>query len=173
MLNDREEKKNQILEKSFDLFVKQGLENTSLNDLALYCNTYKAAFYAHFKSKDEVVIESAKMYMLGFNNKISKLLSNPAYNLIQLLEECLSLITMEKNKIRYTYQIISSPKLGEVSRKSFSPIYTEILDFSYLISKKYRVDYDKFRPYYLMLIATICDYCLWDDEITFREKCCF
>ena len=153
--------------------MKQGLENTSLNDLALYCNTYKAAFYAHFRSKDEIVVESAKMYMTGLNNEISQLLSDPKYNLIQLIEKCLSLVAEEKDKIRFTYQILSSPKLGEVSRKAFSQVYTEILGFSYLIAKKYRVAYDEFRPYYLMLVASICDYCLWDDEIAFKEKVCF
>ena len=51
----REQKKKEMLEKCFELFVEKGLENTSLNDLSKHCKTYKAALYNYFESKDFIV----------------------------------------------------------------------------------------------------------------------
>lgn len=167
---NRERKKEQMLKECFELFTKQGLENTSLNDLTVYCKTYKAAFYNYFKSKDEIVLEAAKMYMTNLDDKFFREFLNPQPTLLDALKRGFCLITDEKDNLRFIYQILSSPKYGATCQKELIEIYTKYMDYSDIFAHIYKVDKDEFRTYYLLYIGTIHDYCLWGNEKLVNEK---
>lgn len=166
----REQKKQQLLEKCFELFVKQGLENTSLNELTTYCDTYKAAFYTYFKNKDDVVLEGAKMYMESLDDRIQNEFKISQPSLSAALKRGFEMISGERNNLRYVYQVISSPKYGEESRMELSGIYSKYMGYSELFAIKYNVNHEKFRPYYLLYVATVHDYCLWENMELVMEK---
>lgn len=170
MEDSREVKKQQMLECCLELFVKQGLENTSLNDLTAYCNTYKAAFYNYFESKDDIVIESAKLYMDELKYKLQNELHRPPKTLCEALKKGFDLFKKDKNFLRYIYQVISSPKYGENCRAQLTEIYTQYTDLSVKLAKTYNVDHETLRPYYLLYVGTINDYCLWENEKLVEEK---
>ena len=167
---NREHKKQQMLEKCFELFVKKGLENTSLNDLTTYCKTYKAALYNYFKSKDEIVLETAKMYMKTLDEMFDKEFINPKATIKEALQRGFDVVCEQRNELRYIYQVISSPKYGAKSRSELSRIYSKYLDYSKKFAEFYNVDHSKFRPYFLLFVATIHDYCLWENNELVNEK---
>lgn len=167
---NRERKKQQMLEKCFELFVKKGLENTSLNDLTTYCKTYKAALYNYFKSKDEIVLETAKMYMKTLDEMFDKEFINPKPTIKEALKRGFDVVCEQRNELRYIYQVISSPKYGAKSRSELSRIYSKYLDYSKTFAEFYNVDHSKFRPYFLLFVATIHDYCLWENNELVNEK---
>ncbi len=166
----KEQKKQKMLEKCFELFVQQGLENTSLNALAAYCDTYKAAFYTYFKDKDDVVLQVAKMYMKSLDDRIQNEVESFHPTLSATLKRGFEMLSGEKNNLRYVYQVISSPKYGAESRAELSAIYNKYLGYSEMLALAYKVDHEKFRPYYLLYIATIHDYCLWENQELVKEK---
>lgn len=166
----RQVKKRQMLECCLELFVKKGLENTSLNDLTAYCNTYKAAFYNYFTSKDDIVIESAKLYMDQLKYKLQNILHKPPKTLCEALKMGFELFKEDKKFFRYIYQVISSPKYGENCRAQLTEIYTQYTDLSFALSEKYNLDPETIRPYYLLYVGTIHDYCLWENEKLVDEK---
>ena len=106
----KELKKRELLDKCFELFVRKGLENTSLNELAAYCNMHKATFYSYLNSKDEIVVESAKQYMEKVDKMFFDIFENPQKTLKEALQHGFEVIAGEKNKFKYIYQVISSPK---------------------------------------------------------------
>ena len=172
MLSDveHEEKKQQILHDCFELFVQQGLENTSMNDLTNYCKTYKAAVYNYFKSKDEIVYEAAKMYMTELREKIQKDMTHQCESLSDRLKRGFLLLTSEKQQLRFVYQVISSPKYGQRSREELYAVYMEYLNYSEYFAECYNISHELFRPYYLLYVATIHDFCLWENEELVNEK---
>lgn len=172
MLSDgqREQKKKELLAKCFELFVKQGLENTSLNELAAYCDVHKSTMYSYLESKDEIVIECAKMHMLELDNMFKNVFKNPPDTLKEVLQHGFDKIVEEKSKLRFVYQVISSPLYGEQAQKVLSSIYMKYMDYSGPISGLYNVDDKEFRPYFLLFISTMHDYCMWGNEILAKEK---
>ena len=168
--DQKELRKQQMLAQCLELFVQQGLENTSINDLAKYCKTYKAAFYNYFASKDEIVYECAKMYMEKLGDMLFSEIASSKASLRAALERGFEVLAAEKNNFRYVYQVISSPKYGAQSRKDLSEIYSKYLNYSSAIAEKYGVDEEKFRPYYLLFIATMHDFCLWENAVFAKEK---
>ena len=141
-----------------------------MNDLAEYCEMHKATLYSYFKSKDEVVLESAKHYMLTLGNKLSLQASVPKENIQTELQAGFEMFREEKNNLRYIYQVISSPKYGEISRDSLKPIYNKYLNYSDVFAELYGLDKEEFRPYYLLLVGSLHDYCLWDNMESAEEK---
>ncbi len=45
------------------MFIENGYDNTSINDITNACNITKGAFYHHFKSKDEIFIQAIQVIM--------------------------------------------------------------------------------------------------------------
>lgn len=166
----RERKRQQMLEQCFKLFVKKGLENTSLNDLTSYCKTYKAAFYVYFKSKDEIVVETAKMYMQTLDEMFKNEFSNPKGTIEEALKRGFEVVCDQRNELRFIYQVVSSPKYGKKSREEISEIYSKYFEYSKEFAKIYGIDHEKFRPYFLLFVGTIHDYCLWENENLVQEK---
>lgn len=166
----KEQKKEEMLEKCFELFVKQGLENTSINELAQYCNTHKATFYNYLNSKEDIVIESAKLYMRKLDRMFFDVFKNPERTLKQALQHGFEIIAGEKSKFKYIYQVIASPNYGERSRYELTKIYMNYMDYSKELAQIYNVRHEVFRPYFLLYIATIHDFCLWENEDMVNEK---
>lgn len=167
---NRERKRQQMLKQCFELFVRQGLENTSLNDLTSYCKTYKAAFYVYFKSKDEIVVEAAKMYMQTLDEMFKNEFSNPKGTIAEALKRGFEVICEQKNELRFIYQVVSSPKYGQKSRGEMSEIYSKYFEYSEQFADVYGIDHEKFRPYFLLFVGTIHDYCLWENDKLVQEK---
>ena len=44
------------------------------------------------------------------------------------------------------------------------------MDYSELFAIKYNVNHEKFRPYYPLYVATLHDYCLWENMELVMEK---
>lgn len=170
---NRERKKQHMLEQCFELFVKQGLENTSLNDLTEYCKTYKAAFYTYFKSKDEIVFEAAKMYMKTLDEAFKNEFINTRGTIEEALKRGFEVICGQRNELRFIYQVISSPKFGQKSREELSEIYSKYFAYSERFAEVYGLDHETFRPYFLLFVGTIHDYCLWENDGLVQEKLSF
>ena len=166
----KELKRQELLEKCFDLFVQKGLENTSLNELVAFCKMHKVTFYNYISSKDEIVIESAKQYMEKVDRMFFKIFENPLPSLKEALQHGFEMIANDKNKFKIIYQIISSPKYGEKSRYELTQVYMKYMDYSEIFARIYNVDKTKFRPYFLLLVSTMHDYCMWGNEILAKEK---
>lgn len=66
--------------------------------------------------------------------------------------------------------MVSSPKYGEKSRKALAEIYSKYLNYSDALAEFYSIDKEKFRPYYLLFVATVHDYCLWENAEFIEEK---
>lgn len=166
----REQKKKELLIKCFELFVKQGLENTSLNELVAYCDIHKSTMYSYFSSKDEIVIECAKMHMLELDNMFHGVFANPPATIKEMLQSGFAMIAEEKSKLRFVYQVISSPLYGEQAQEELSSIYMKYIDYSEVFARIYHVDKLKLRPYFLLFVSTMHDYCLWGNKILAKEK---
>lgn len=166
----KEQKKEQLLVKCFELFSKQGLENTSISDLAKHCGTYKAYFYNYFKSKDEIVLECAIAYMKTLD---SMLFNEDAFrqpSLRAALELGIKILIGERQNMRCIYQIVSSPRYGGICRDALAKIYSTYLNQSATLAECYSVDKEKLRPIYLLYVATMHDYCLWENSEFVQEK---
>ena len=57
------ETKTKILQKSFELFVVKGFTDVSIDDITKAVGVTKGAFYYHYKSKDELLVDVISKYV--------------------------------------------------------------------------------------------------------------
>lgn len=69
-------KKQLIMEKSLELFAKQGFEATSVQQITEYCGISKGAFYLSFKSKDELILALIDHFLMQFTTDIDYVVKN-------------------------------------------------------------------------------------------------
>lgn len=69
-------KKQLIMEKSLELFAKQGFEATSVQQITDYCGISKGAFYLSFKSKDELILGLIDHFMKQIISDIDRVVKN-------------------------------------------------------------------------------------------------
>ncbi len=62
--------KEEILKESINLFKIRGYYNTSMANIADACGLIKGSIYYHFKSKDEIGLESLKYIHIHFQKEI-------------------------------------------------------------------------------------------------------
>ncbi|MGB2993104.1 MAG: TetR/AcrR family transcriptional regulator [Paenisporosarcina sp.] len=73
-------KKQLIIEKSLELFAKQGFEATSIQQITEYCGISKGAFYLSFKSKDELILALIDHFMIQFTADADYVVTNTEDN---------------------------------------------------------------------------------------------
>jgi len=84
-------KKQLIMEKALELFVENGFESTSVQQITERCGISKGAFYLHFKSKDELIYCLIDQFMSDFIAKVEQSVSEATpseellYNLLHLI----------------------------------------------------------------------------------------
>lgn len=68
--------RDKIILAAADLFLTQGIRNTSMDTIVQVCGVAKSNIYYHFKSKDEVILAVAEWHMAWFRSHILALISN-------------------------------------------------------------------------------------------------
>src|SRR5690606_15639200 len=69
-------KKQLLIEKSLELFAKQGFEATSIQQITDHCGISKGAFYLSFKSKDELILTLIDHFMMEITSDIDYIVKN-------------------------------------------------------------------------------------------------
>ena len=127
--------RNNILKSSYELFIKKGVENTSIQEIALLAGLGKGTFYTYFKDKYEVrdLLIYQKTYELFFNS-YEKLLKT-GDSIIYLSDRTVFVIDSFIN------ELISQPKLLKFISKDLSyGLYKNALKEIYEGSKNSLLD---------------------------------
>lgn len=170
MYPDKEERKQNMLAVIFKVYVSRGLENTSMRNVAGELRINISSLYDYFKSKEEMVIECAKFYMEQLKDKFSEEFAYIAPDLKTEVKNVFNILVNEKRNLRFIYQVISSPMYGERGRAELERIYLEYMKYSDRLAAAYGIDPERFEEAFLLFIATVHDFCLWDNEDFVNKK---
>lgn len=78
--------RHEVLERAMDLFWERGYSQTGMTDLLDHMGIQRQSFYNTFGSKEEVFIESVKMYSQGMLSRIRAILGQDRHPLENLEE---------------------------------------------------------------------------------------
>lgn len=120
LLEQKNEKKNRLLETAFKLFTEKGIKSTSIQDIVDNANVAKGTFYLYFKDKYEIrdVLITKKSEKL-----FSEALSNMRKNYLQDFSDQIIFI------INYVIdELVKNPLLLKFISKNLSwGVYNETL----------------------------------------------
>lgn len=143
------------MEKAIDLFSKNGVESTSIQDITDACGISKGAFYLSFKSKDDLLVEITDYFIKKFMAKQNelldessnkeRLLTNYFYYNFKLLEEHHSFIAM---CMRENFQPMNNEVIDKI--KEFNDFQNKVL--LSIIEQSFGNKVDKLKYDLLLLI---------------------
>ncbi|MEH7456433.1 TetR/AcrR family transcriptional regulator [Bacillus sp. JJ1127] len=130
---DFNNKRNELLEKIWNIFITNGYENTTLSFIIKTLNISKGAFYHYFSSKEECADAAIEMYVKRWYKEITEqdvkeLKSDERLKQIILTGIQIASNNSEQNeKINSPSNAIFHQKLIVSIIKQFAPIYAEII----------------------------------------------
>lgn len=122
---DVAETRDKILNEALKLFMKNGYEKTSLNDIAQKIEITKPALYYYFKNKDELFLEVTNMFVSVMNQTFNAMLES-ADNIKTLLE---NMFCSLEEVIKYYQSVIIDVEDDTALLRSYFFIYDAMKKF--------------------------------------------
>ncbi|QAA30478.1 TetR/AcrR family transcriptional regulator [Clostridium manihotivorum] len=130
---DFNNKRNELLERIWDIFIANGYENTTLSYIIQALNISKGAFYHYFSSKEECADAAIEMYVNSWIMELAQrdekeLKADERLKQIILIGIQIASSNNEQNeKINSPSNAIFHQKLMVILIKKSAPLYSEII----------------------------------------------
>lgn len=104
----KNQKRKKILDKAWELFRKNGYEETKVEDITRELGVSKGSFYTYFKTKDEVLYEILERIKKENEERISKINVNQKSS--KILEDYVI------SKMNYIVKLLNNMKISSINR---------------------------------------------------------
>ena len=104
----KNQKRKKILDKAWELFRKNGYEETKVEDITRELGVSKGSFYTYFKTKDEVLYEILERIKKENEERISKINVNQEPS--KILEDYVT------SKMNYIVKLLNNMKISSINR---------------------------------------------------------
>lgn len=104
----KNQKRKKILDKAWELFRKNGYEETKAEDITRELGVSKGSFYTYFKTKDEVLYEILERIKKENEERISKINVNQEPS--KILEDYVI------SKMNYIVKLLNNMKISSINR---------------------------------------------------------
>lgn len=151
-------KKQLIIENALELFSRQGIEATSIQQITEKCGISKGAFYLSFKSKDELILSLIDMFIVETTKDIERLVTS-SVSPDELLREYLLLhLGSFKKNIHYAQLFMKEHSLilkADILEhlKAYNVILNKLVYT--IVSKKYSTISEYMKQDLVFLIASL------------------
>ena len=154
-----------FLETCFDVFCKNGLENTSLKMLADSCKVTKGALVYYFDTKDNIVIEATAHCMAKVEDDFMAKAPTSFEDIERFLREMPYLTAkLHGKKYRFMYQVYASPKYREQGKAFFSGVNIRYRKYAELLSGKLGMPADLIQGMTYLFVRACVHFALFEDE---------
>ena len=149
-IEKREEKKKIILNKSKELFIKRGYNETKVEDITRELGISKGNFYTYFNSKEEVlceILETGKRESREMLNKIdiSRSPSEILWEYFTFKIECF-LERFKKINLKFLDEILKNEKI-KIAKRELHEMEIAFLEEN--VFSKYEITCDRFMSEYI------------------------
>lgn len=159
------ERRIDLLETCFEVFCKNGLENTGLKMLADACGVTNGALLYYFDSKDRIVIESTAHCMAKVEDDFMARAPRSFEDIERFLREMPYLTAkLHGAKYRFMYQVYASPKYREHGKAFFSGVNIRYRKYAELLSGKLGMPADFIQGMTYTFVRACVHYALFEDE---------
>ena len=159
------ERRVAFLETCFDVFCKNGLENTSLKMLADACGVTNGNLLYYFGSKDNLVIEATAYGMAKVEDDFMEQAPTSFADIERFLREMPALTAkLHGAKYRFMYQVYASPKYWEHGKAFFNGVNVRYRKYAEQLSGKLGLPADLIQGMTYLFVRACVHFALFEDE---------
>ena len=161
----RSPRATELLEKCFDVFCENGLENTTMKMLSQACGVSNAALVYYFGNMERIVIEATAHCMAKVEDDFMALAPKNAPDIERFLRQ-MPRVTAEMHgaKYRFMYQVYASPKYRQSGRKFFEGVNRRYGEYARQLSGKLGLPADYIQGMTYSFVRACVHYALFEDE---------
>lgn len=161
---NKEKKRTDLLNASYELFTTKGVSNTTINMIAKKANVGKGTFYLYFKDKEEIrnvliaqkssdlLIDAIKMLNIHCNDSDDDL--SPSDKIIFVTDYIITTLSKDISLLKYISKNLS---WGMISLPFFNEDKNEPVDFRTYILSMLKDDGIVFEKNFDLMIFTIIE----------------
>lgn len=160
-----QKKRQELLERCYDCFCKNGLEGTSTQKLAEACGMSTGNIFHYFKTKDEIILESTAYCMAKVEDDFMEQAPKSFADLERFLRE-IPYWTAAKHgeKYRFMYQVYTSPRYRGYGKKFFEGVRERYTQYAKELEPKLGLPWQTIRPLIYVFVRASVHYALFEDE---------
>ncbi len=103
---EHDKRKQEILEKSLDLFCREGYDDVTFQKIADACGVTRTTLYIYFKNKREVFVWSIKLLTQRIEKKLIEIIKDTSINSVDCLKTVLCWIVDSCEKNRQLFNVL-------------------------------------------------------------------
>lgn len=105
---EHDKRRKEILEKSFDLFCRDGYEDVTFQKIADVCGITRTTLYIYFKNKKEIFAWSIKQFTLDLEKQLLNIVKDKSLTSEQCIRAICNHIIDEEQKNRALFGVLLS-----------------------------------------------------------------
>ncbi len=116
----KSDKKEEIILKAMEVFARNGIDRTSISDLAAHIGTTKSYFYFHFSSKEDLIFSIQRYIMEGAISYLKGIILqdiNPVEKIKAWIDWTLNGIRERKVEVDFMFQAMFSKYISRFSKE--------------------------------------------------------
>ena len=157
-------KRNELIKCAYELFVRKGLEQTSIRDIARIAGLNINSIYYYFRTKADIVISCVEY---GLRRVIEKLFNRAEEadlasgdGIEVFFERALEV----KDELCWCYQVVASPNYNWFVKNIVVQIRGLYKKHFERLCKKYMCDVTKLKSVFRIAILVVKDYIITEDK---------
>ena len=166
-----ENKKTNIMEKSFECYAEHGLSSVGIKGLAQACGISSGNMYAYFENLDDLIIQSTEYSMSKVEDEFMAKAPANVSEVWDFIDEIPYWTAKEHGKkYRLMYQIYTHPKYREYGQKFFEGVDKRYTEYAKQLEEKLGIPYEKLTGLIYILIRASVHYALFEDEFYLKTQ---
>lgn len=133
---EHDKRKQEILQKSLDVFIDEGYEDATFQKIADRCGITRTTLYIYFKNKHEIFLGSIKELLSGLEKSLYSYISDESLSSEQMLKNVLKEIIEDCDKNRKLFSVLLN-YLMQLKKSGINPdkrVKRRVIKVRHLIS---------------------------------------
>lgn len=163
------EKRNKIVNIAYGLFIKKGLEKTSIHDIANLADVNVNTLYYYFRTKAEIVICCVEYGLEKISKDIFETINFGGTKQNGDLKALLNYSLKYKEELCWCYQVITSPNYNWLVKDILIKVRKGYCAYIDEMAKQICCDKERFKQLATIAIQIIKDFMITEDEDCFAQ----
>jgi len=161
----KQQKKIEIMEKSFAQYCETGLRDTGIKDLAKACGMTAPNFYSYFDNLDQLIIEATEHCMIKIENEILEKAPRTKEEITPFIEKIIvPSRDFHSKEYRFMYQVFTSPRFLDYGKAFRNRQFERYRRYSEDLEKVLDISWYLILHWILNLEQAIVQYALFENS---------
>ncbi|HHT16440.1 MAG TPA: TetR/AcrR family transcriptional regulator [Papillibacter sp.] len=157
-------KRDYIIQKCFDCFVKNGIEGTTTRDFCAEADVNANTLYYYFASKNDILIECVNFGFSQLENALFDALKEFDKSSFDIFPRLTKIGMDFAPQMRFLYQAVSSPAYEEYRDDQFKRVNAFWERLGKELARRFECPYELIKDHIYEIMTLLSYYTLWGSQ---------